>query len=167
MREGRHSQPIVMPHTQIRALNEGDRRPFGVSHITLTAILSLDRKVPGAVPLPLAIVAVRSPPPPVTVDRFLTAHPQSTAPIHTPNGTSLLPKATLNPHHRKWALMTARMEKRQRHFPPAALSKVRLCPPHRLHSRPHLKLLRKRPLGRSQKFSRPLPQCLLRHQERK
>jgi hypothetical protein len=172
-REGRHSQPIVMPHPPIRALNEGDRRPIGVAHIALTAILSLYREVPVGVPVPLATVAVLLAPPTVTVD-LLTVHPQTTAPIHTRNRTSLLPKATLGLHHRKWALTIAHMEKRQRLFHPAALSKVRLCPQHRLHSRLHPQLLRKRPLvlplcphGRSQNFSRPLPQCLLRHQERK
>src|SRR5882757_4391918 len=117
-REGRHSHPIVIPHPPIRALNEGDPRPFGVAHVTLTAILSLHREVPDGVPVPLATVVVPTAPPPVTVGLFLTVRPQSTAPIHTPNRTSLLPKANPNTHYRKWVLMIARMEKRQRLFQP-------------------------------------------------
>ena len=102
-REGRHSQSIVMPLLpSIRALNEGDRRhPVGVAHITLTAIPSLYREAPDGVLVPLTTVAALSAvaPPPVTVGHFLTVHPQTTAPIHTTNQTSLLPKATLDPHH--------------------------------------------------------------------
>jgi hypothetical protein len=89
-----------MPLPPIRALNEGDRRPIGVAHITLPAILSLYREAPDAVPVPLATVAVLSPAaPPVTVGLFLSVRPRTTAPIHTTNQTSHLPRATLDPHH--------------------------------------------------------------------
>jgi hypothetical protein len=162
-----------MPPPPIRVPNEGDRRPIGVLHITLTAILFTNREVPDGVPVPLATLAVPPTPPPARPGLFLTVHPQKTAVIHSPDRISLLPKVTLNPHHRKWALTSARTEERQKHLPPAAFSKVRLCPRHRLHSSPHPKaLLRKRPLvltmhplGRSQKFSRPLPHCPLRHRK--
>jgi hypothetical protein len=57
-REGHHSQSIVMPTPQIRALTGGDRRPVGVAHITLTAILSfaygkLPEERSGQVPVPV------------------------------------------------------------------------------------------------------------------
>lgn len=92
-REGRQFPPI-------RVTNEGDRRPVGVAlHITLSVIPSLNRAVPGGVSVPLATDVVLPAPPPVTFALFLTVPPQPTAPIHVPNRTSLLPKATLNLHH--------------------------------------------------------------------
>lgn len=168
-------ESIDMPPPPIRALNEGDRRPVGVAHITLTANLSSYREVPDGVPVPLAtgvVLPPPPPPPPATIALFLTVHPQATAPFHSPNQTPLLPKANPSPHYRKWALMIARQAKRQSLFLPAALSKARFCPRHhRLRSSHRLKPLRNSPLvlpmcphGPSQKFFRPLPQWLLRHQ---
>jgi hypothetical protein len=90
-----------MPLPPIRVPSEGDRRPFGVAHITLTvtAILCSYRVVPDWVPVPLVTVAVLPVRAPVTVGLFLTVHPQTTALIHTPNLNSLLPEASLNPRY--------------------------------------------------------------------
>ena len=88
-----HTQSIVMPPPPIRVpTSEGDRRPVGAAHTILTAILSLYPEALDWLPVPLATLALLSPP--VTLTLFLTAHPQTTALIHTPN-------LTLGPHHRK------------------------------------------------------------------
>jgi len=122
----------------------------GVVHITLTAAtLSSNREVPYGVPAPQADAVLS--PQIVTFGLFLTVHPHTTAPIHTPNRTILNPAITL-------------LEKRPGLFL-SALSKVQFCPRNQPHPRSHLKLLRQCFLvlpkylhGRSQKFSHRLPQ---------
>ena len=81
-----------MPPPPIRVPSEGDRRPVGAALTILTAILSLYREVLDGVLVPLASLAVPPPPPLVTLALFLTVHPQTTAPFHTPN-------LILGPHH--------------------------------------------------------------------
>jgi hypothetical protein len=116
--------------------SERDRRTLGGSahHSDRDPILIPRSPRRGVIPprngRGLAVLPV---PPCVMVDLFPAVDLQTTVLIHTPNRTPLLPKATSSPHYRKWALTIARMEKRQRLFPPATLSEVRLCPRRRTY----------------------------------